>query len=44
MEKSQIKFSRETVLKGFVLVLLGIIAAVFLVPIFIPDKFCFASL
>lgn len=44
MEKSQIKFSRETVLKGFVFVLLVIITAIFLVPFLVPDKFCFASL
>lgn len=44
MENGQIKFTRETVLKGFVLVLLGIIAAVFFVPFLLPDKFCFASL
>lgn len=44
MEKGQIKFTSETVLKGFVLFLLGIIAAVFFVPFLLPEKFCFASL
>jgi hypothetical protein len=44
MIKSKNEFGREGALKGFVLVLLGIIAAVFFVPFLLPDKFCFASL
>lgn len=44
MENGQDKFTRETVLKGFVSLLLGIIAAVFSVPFILPERFCFASL
>lgn len=44
MIKSKNEFGREGALKGFVLVLLGIIAAVFFVPFLLPDKFCFVSL
>jgi hypothetical protein len=44
MRKGQIKFTRETTLKGFVFVLLGIITAIFFVPVIIPDQFYFASL
>lgn len=43
MENSQVNFTRENFLKGFALVLLGIIIVVFLVPLLLPEKFCFAS-